>query len=47
MSLLDSAKTDTLPKLLQRNAEESPQASRSPGQEEMYRVRMRYSWRAV
>src|SRR6478609_10502839 len=26
MSLLDSAKTDTLPKLLQRNAEESPTA---------------------
>ncbi|HEY4167138.1 MAG TPA: AMP-binding protein, partial [Reyranella sp.] len=26
MSLLDSAKTDTLPKLLQRNAEEVPQA---------------------
>src|SRR6201991_1272793 len=27
MSLLDSAKTDTLPKLLQRNAEESPTAA--------------------
>ena len=27
MSLLDSARTDTLAKLLQRNAEESPQAS--------------------
>jgi long-chain acyl-CoA synthetase len=27
MSLLDSARTDTLPKLLQRNAEESPQAA--------------------
>src|SRR5215831_16037285 len=27
MSLLDSARTDTLPKLLQRNAEESPHAA--------------------
>src|SRR6476660_6293043 len=44
MSLLDSAKTDTLPKLLQRNAEESPQA---PGIREKTRgVWQTFDWLA-
>ncbi len=44
MSLLDSAKTDTLPKLLQRNAEESP---RAPGIREKTRgVWQTYDWAA-
>jgi long-chain acyl-CoA synthetase len=44
MSLLDSAKTDTLPKLLQRNAEESPHA---PGIREKTRgVWQTFDWLA-
>src|SRR6478752_4853195 len=44
MSLLDSAKTDTLPKLLQRNAEESPHA---PGIREKTRgVWQTFDWAA-
>jgi long-chain acyl-CoA synthetase len=44
MSLLDSAKTDTLPKLLQRNAEESPHA---PGIREKTRgVWQTFDWTA-
>jgi long-chain acyl-CoA synthetase len=44
MSLLDSAKTDTLPKLLQRNAEESP---RAPGIREKTRgVWQTFDWLA-
>ncbi|HYD06419.1 MAG TPA: AMP-binding protein [Reyranella sp.] len=44
MSLLDSAKTDTLPKLLQRNAEESPHA---PGIREKTRgVWQTWDWAA-
>ena len=44
MSLLDSPKTDTLPKLLQRNAEESPGA---PGIREKTRgVWQTWDWTA-
>ena len=44
MSLLDSARTDTLPKLLERNAQESPHA---PGIREKTRgVWQTFDWAA-